>query len=62
MNGAEGGRTLTESARRTRESQMKFVMMLAMFGAMTALFALIGLSDQPHPAYHANDQTVSFQQ
>ena len=37
---------------------MKYVMMIAVFGAMTALFTLIGLSDEPH----SGSQTTSFQQ
>lgn len=41
---------------------MKFVMLLAMFGAMTALFALMGLSDEPHSSYQASDRTISFPQ
>ncbi len=41
---------------------MKFVMMLAIFGVMTALFALIGLSDQSNSASQGSDRTLSFQQ
>ena len=44
-----------------REDEMKFVMMLAIFGAMTAFLALIGLSDEPHSAYHTSDRVASFQ-
>ena len=40
---------------------MKFVMMLAVFGAMTALFALFGLSDS-NSGFQGDDRTISFQQ
>ena len=39
---------------------MKFIMMIAVFGAMTALFALIGLSDAPHASYQSSE-AASFQ-
>ena len=41
---------------------MKYVMMIAVFGAMTAFFALIGLSDAPHAGYQTSDRAISFQQ
>jgi hypothetical protein len=40
---------------------MKFVMMLAILGAMTAFLALIGLSDGAHSAYQASNPVASFQ-
>ncbi len=46
---------------RNREDDMKFVMILAVFGAITALFALIGLSDPSNPAYQGGDRTISYQ-
>jgi hypothetical protein len=46
---------------RNREDEMKFVMMLAIFGVMTAFLALIGLSDEPHSAYQTSDRVASFQ-
>jgi hypothetical protein len=46
---------------RNREDEMKFVMMLAILGAMTAFLALIGLSDGAHSAYQASNPVASFQ-